>query len=115
MATRFRKLRTRRLKHRKALKTRRSSQRGGVTIFGKEITLPSLSLPFGKKNTPVSSVGAPTAGANGTISGVNPMAKNLNARKANVTMNKIQAELNRMKQQNAMKNRGSIASDPGSV
>jgi hypothetical protein len=103
------------MKHRKALKTRRHTQRGGVMIFGKEITVPKITLPFGKKNTPVTSSGAANRGANVTVSGVNPMAKNLNARKANVTMNKIQAELNKLKQQNTLRNRGSIASDPGSV
>jgi hypothetical protein len=105
MATRFRKLRTRRLKHRHALKTRRHKHHGGIRLFGKDV-----SLPFRKV---ITSVNVPEA-SNVVVSGVNPMAIQLNKRKANATMNKINAELRKYKKEQTEKNRSlSGASDPG--
>lgn len=93
------------MKRRHALKTRK--QKGGLTVFGRKITFPTM-----KKNAPLKSNTVTNTASNVIVSGTNPMAQNVNARKANLIMNKIQAELNKNKE----KNRGlSVTSDPGSV
>ncbi len=103
MATRFKKLRTRRMKRRNALRTRK--QKGGLTLFGRKITFPTM-----KKNVPLKSNTVTNTSSNVIVSGTNPMAQSLNARKANLIMNKIQAELNKNKGRTT-----SVTSDPGSV
>lgn len=105
MATRFRRIRTRKLKS-KALKTRRHKHRGGENPFDK------LKTFFTPKKTPVSTTVGPSTSANKGFSGQNPMAKPLNERKTNVMLNKIQAELNKWKEQQGNR-KPSNQSDPG--
>lgn len=104
MATRFRKLRTRRVKRRHALKTRR--HKGG------QGPLTTLKAMFSAKKSPVSG-SPPAASQNAVVSGKNPMAKPLNERRVNVTLNKIQAEMKQWKEQQEGNRKPSTTSDPG--
>lgn len=103
MATRFRRIRTRKQKS-KALKIRRL--RGGEGPFNK------LKAFFSTKKNPISTTNTFSGFENKVISGQNPMAKPLNERKTNLILNKIQAEVNKWKEQQGTR-KTSNQSDPG--
>lgn len=104
MATRFKKVRTRKLRRKHALKTRR--QRGGLNIL--------KLLGLKKEVAPLSSSTLPSPKQNkSTFTTKNPSVGNV---QANITMRKINAEMQRWKNQQKPNNRKiSQISDPSNL